>query len=196
MWQVGLGVRKDITAGVLRKKARSEKDGRAASRLLGIANILDGMDRDQAARTVGMTRQTLRDWVRRYNDEGIDGIRNKPKGRPKRALTPKQEQEIETLVTTAPDGVLVRWRRVDIQSEIKKRFDVVVCERTVGLLLNRLGFRRISVRPVHLETDAATQEAFKKTSPPRSQKSCPRTPRAKTSSSGSKTKPASDKKAR
>ena len=48
MWQLGIEVRKDVTGAVLRKKARSEKDGRVASRLLGIANILDGMDRDAA----------------------------------------------------------------------------------------------------------------------------------------------------
>ena len=196
MWQVGIEVRKDITATVLRKKARSEKDGRVASRLLGIANILDGMDRDAAAHVVGMTRQTLRDWVCRYNDDGIEGLRNKPKGRPPRTLTSAQEQEIETLVTTAPAGTLVRWRRVDIQKEIKNRFKIDVHENTIGRLLRRLGFTRISVRPQHPETDAAAQEDFKKTLPPRSRKSCPRTQKTSASSSGSKTKRGSDKKER
>jgi hypothetical protein len=38
-----------------------------ACRLLGLANVLDGMSREQAARQAGMDRQTLRDWViRRY----------------------------------------------------------------------------------------------------------------------------------
>jgi transposase len=120
------------------------------------------MDRDTAARAAGMTRQTRRDWVHRYNAEGIEGLENKPKGRPERALTSVQEQEIETLVTTSPEGTLVRWRRVDIQSEIEKRFGIVVHENTVGRLLRRWGFRRISVRPLHPETDAAVQEAFKK----------------------------------
>ena len=171
VWQVGLKVRKDISATVLRKQARSEKDGRVASRLLGIANILDGMDRDQAARTVGMTRQTLRDWVRHYNEEGIEGTRNKLKGRPKRALTREQEQEIDALVTKSPEGTLVRWRCVEVQGEIEKRFGVVLHERSVGKLLRRLGFRRLSVRPINPETDLEAQEDFKKTLPPRSQKS-------------------------
>jgi len=60
MWQTGLEVRRDISAVVLRKKARQEKDGRVASRLFGIANALDGVRRDDAARQAGMTRQTLR----------------------------------------------------------------------------------------------------------------------------------------
>jgi len=196
MWQEAIEVRQDITATVLRKKARKERDGCIASRLLGIANILEGMDRDTAARAAGMTRQTLRDWVHRYNAEGVEGMKNKPKGRPRRALTLAQEQEIETLITASPDGTLVRWRRVDIQSEIEKRFGVVVHENTVGKLLRRLGFRRISARPLHPETDAEAQVAFKKTSPPKSQKSCRTAPKTKRSSSGFRTKPASDKKAR
>jgi hypothetical protein len=61
MWKTGIEVRRDITAAVLRKKARDEKDGQAASRLFAIANVLDGMSRDDAARQAGMTRQTLRD---------------------------------------------------------------------------------------------------------------------------------------
>ncbi len=63
MWQVGIEVRKDITAAVLRKKACGEKNGRVVARMLGIANILDGMERGAAARAVGMYRQTLCDWV-------------------------------------------------------------------------------------------------------------------------------------
>lgn len=196
MWQEAIEVRRDKTATVLRKKARSEKDGCLASRLLGIANILDGMDRDTAARTAGMTRQTLRDWVHRYNAAGIEGLKNKPKGRPRRALTQAQEHEIEKLVTASPEGTLVRWRRVDIQSEIEKRFGIVVHENTVGKLLRRLGFRRISVRPVHPETDREAQETFKKTLPPRSPTQSLTTPKTKRSSSGSKTKRESDKKAR
>ena len=71
MWKVGIEVRQDMTAVVLQKKARSERDGRVAARLLGIANILDGMDRTSAARAAGMDRQTLCDWVHRYNQDGL-----------------------------------------------------------------------------------------------------------------------------
>jgi transposase len=121
MWQIGIEVRRDITPIVSRKKTRSEKDGGVAAGLLGIANILDGMDRDQAARVVGKTRQTLRDWVRRHNAEGIEGVRNRPKGLPARALTSEQEREIEARITQAPPGAVVRWRCVDVRDEIEKR---------------------------------------------------------------------------
>jgi transposase len=196
MWQVGIEVRKDITATTLRKKARGEKDGRVAARMLGIANILDGMERGAAARAAGMDRQTLCDWVHRYNKEGLAGLHNRPQGRPNRSLTEEQEKEIEALALKGPEGNLVRWRCVDLKKEIEKRFDVVLHERSVSKLLHRLGFRRMSVRPLHPQNDPEAVEAFKKTSPPRWLKPCPIEPKAKPSSSGSKTKRVSDKKAR
>ena len=166
MWRVGIKVRRDITAPVLRKKARMVPNGRVAARMLGIANILDGMERGAAAQAAGMDRQTLCDWVHRYNQEGLDGLYNRPQGRPKRRLSPTQEQAIAQWVMSAPPEPLVRWRCVDIQAEIEKRFGVRLHESTVGTLLHRLGFRRMSVRPVHPKNDPDALAAFKKTSPP------------------------------
>src|SRR5690349_15562048 len=71
------------TPAELRALARRERDGRVSARLLALANALDGMSRDEAARAAGMDRQTLRDWVHRYNAEGIEGLRDRPgPGRP------------------------------------------------------------------------------------------------------------------
>ncbi len=58
-----LPIRTDVSAADLRQRARREPDGRASRRMLAIANALDGMNREVAARAAGMDRQTLRDWV-------------------------------------------------------------------------------------------------------------------------------------
>jgi transposase len=49
----------------------------------------------------------------------------------------------------------------DLQERIEREFQVSFHERTIGKLLARLGFRRLSVRPQHPESDVAEQEAFK-----------------------------------
>lgn len=69
-----LEIRKDRTPAVLRKLAKAGSDTRVARRILGVANALDGMNREAAARSAGMDRQTLLDWVLRYNAHGIDGL--------------------------------------------------------------------------------------------------------------------------
>ena len=65
------------TPAELRALARRERDGRVSARLLALANALDGMSREEAARAAGMDRQTLRDWVHRYNAEGVEGLRGR-----------------------------------------------------------------------------------------------------------------------
>ena len=180
----GLEIRKDITAIVLRKKARREREGSVAVRMLGAASILAGMRRDKASGAAGKTRQTLRDRVKNYNAQGLDGSRDRPKGRPKRSLTPGQEAAIETLVTDKPEAVLVRWRCVDVQREIERRFQGATHERGVGKLLRRLGFHRMPVRPLHPEADIEAQQTFKKSSARRTRISCQIMPKTNHLSSG------------
>src|ERR1700675_398390 len=71
-------LRRERSAAELRKLARSAKDTRQARRLLSIALVLDGASREEAGRSGGMDRQTLRDWVHRYNELGLEGLRNRP----------------------------------------------------------------------------------------------------------------------
>src|SRR5918996_5738860 len=98
-----LAIRQDISAEELRRLARQETDGRVACRLLGVANALDGMTRGRAARQAGMDRQTLRDWVVRYNAEGVDGLRDRERpGRPA-LLAPELEEELRQLIEAGPD---------------------------------------------------------------------------------------------
>ena len=63
-------VRTDYTAGEVRRFAQRAKDAAQARRLLAIAAVLDGASREEAAKIGGMDRQTLRDWVIRFNEQG------------------------------------------------------------------------------------------------------------------------------
>ena len=196
MGAAGLEIRRDISAEVLRKKARQEKDGKVVLRLFGIANVLDGLTRREAARQAGMSRQTLCDWIHLYNANGIEGLRNRPKGHARRALTPEQEKKLEAIVEQTPEGTLIRWRRIDLKAVIEKEFGVTYHERSVGKVLRRMGFVRLSVRPLHPESSIEEQEAFKKTSLPKLLQPSPTTPPERLSSSGSKTRRGSVRKAR
>lgn len=186
-------VRKDVSVVELRVMAAHEEDAAAARRMLAIALVIEGADRTTAARTCGMERQTLRDWVHRYNAHGLAGLhdRKAPGARPK--LSAPQLAVLSALVEAGPDPAVhkvVRWRRCDLRDELKRRLGVEVHERTVGKHLAKLGYRRLSVRPRHPESDAEDQEAYKKTSPRRLLRRSPAMPGASPSKSGSRMKPA------
>jgi Homeodomain-like domain len=55
-------LRDDCDAYELRVLAGRIKDANQARRLLAVAAVYEGMDREEAARIGGMDRQTLRDW--------------------------------------------------------------------------------------------------------------------------------------
>src|SRR3954453_18136746 len=181
--------RKEPGAAELRREARRCRDAKAARRMLALALVLEGSSRAEAGRGAGMDRQTLRDWVHRYNAEGLAGLSDRRRAGPRPRLTPEQEAELVTAVEQGPDpdrdGV-VRWRRVDLQALIEARFTVRLHERSVGEVLPRLGSARLSVRPKHPKADAAAQEAFKKASPSWWRRRCPSTPAASRSRSGSR----------
>ena len=191
--------RKEPGAAELRREAGRCRDARAARRMLALALVLEGSSRGAAARAAGMDRQTLRDWVHRYNAQGLAGLRDRRRPGPRPRLTPEQAAELGAVVERGPDpdrdGV-VRWRRVDLRALIEARFGVRLHERSVGKVLHRLGFARLSVRPRHPKADEAAQEAFKKASPRWSRRRCPSTPVASRSRSGFKMRPASASKAR
>ena len=162
--------RMELTAVEVRRSAGRSKDARAARRMLAIALVLEGVDRATAAETCGMDRQTLRDWVHRYNADGLFGLVNRTVPQRARRLAPEQLAALAAWVEAGPDPVrdgVVRWRRRDLQHRIKAEFGVVLHERSVGKQLAALGFRRLSVRPQHPKSDPEAQVAFKKTSPKR-----------------------------
>ena len=135
--------RREPTATVLRGLACRVASPAQARRMLAIALVLEGADRTTAARSCGMDRQTLRDWVHRYNAEGVAGLVDRPRsGRPPR-LSPAQVAELVEVVETEPDIAVdrvVRWRCVDLKGVVADRFEVALSERQVGRILNRQGW--------------------------------------------------------
>lgn len=160
-------LREDYSAKALRALARRSKDVNQSRRLLSLAAVREGMDRGSAAKIGGMDRQTLRDWVHRFNASGPEGlIDTRTEGRKSR-LSGEQMAALAQIVETGPDrqrdGV-VRWRRIDLKRVIGEKFGVDFHPRYVGKLLKKLGFSHISARPRHPAQDERIVEAFKKTS--------------------------------
>lgn len=123
----------------------------------------------------------------------MQGLINRPNcGTPKRKLTAAQEAGVADWVRAGPTlqvHKVVRWRCCDLRDEIARHFGVRMHERTVGKLLVRLNFFRVSFRPRHPEQDLEARQAHKKTSPSSSAPSFPNMHGTSRSSSGGKSEP-------
>jgi transposase len=162
-----LPIRDDIPAAELRRLARLEGDGRVACRLLALANALDGMSRATAAAQAGMDRQTLRDWVIRFNEVGVEGLCDRPRsGRPA-FLTEGQLASLKAWVLRGPDPERdgrSSWTAKDLCRLVEARFGVAYSENGMLRLLHDLGLSWQKTRPVHPQADPRAQQAFKKSS--------------------------------
>lgn len=160
--------RTDHTSEELRAIAAKTADGAQVRRLLALALVLEGHSREAAAKLSGMDRQTLRDWVHRYNEAGVVGLASIRSGGRDALLTEEQMAELKELVIKGPDpktDKVVRWRCIDLREVVTQRFTVTVTERTIGKWLRKMDLTRLQPRPFHPKKDPAAEDAFKKTSP-------------------------------
>ena len=126
-----IGLRKDFTAAMVRMFAARAKDADQVRRLLSIAAIYEGMSRGDAARIGGMERQTLRDWVHRFNDAGPEGLVNRKASGASPRLTVEQSADLARIVEAGPDPergasptsrrAPVTWDRIPTRSKPLKK---------------------------------------------------------------------------
>jgi putative transposase len=166
-----VAIRTDLEAAELRRLARRERDGRVAARLIALANVLDGMSREAAARAAGMDRQTLRDWVVRFNAAGAEGLRDQPRSGRRPRMGEGQQAAFKAVVLRGPDperdGVST-WHIVDLCRIAEGRFGVSYRESGMRRLARVLDLSWQKIRPCHPKADKAAQERFKRgVSPPR-----------------------------
>jgi len=187
----GVAVRDDYTSEELRGLAKRSRNAAQARRLLSIAAVMDGASRAEAAKIGGMDRQTLRDWVHRFNEAGPEGLVNltAPGAAPK--LSQSQRAKLADLVEQGPIPAIhevVRWRACDLVQWIWDEFGISVSDDTVYRVLKSLGYAHLSARPRAYGQNEATLADFKKTSRTAWRRSGERSPPARRSRFGSRTK--------
>jgi transposase len=163
-----LPIRSDLSSTDLRRLARGERDGRVSRRMLAIANALEGMSRAQAARLAGMDRQTLRDWVIRYNEAGVEGLGDRwGAGRP----VAVSEGELAVVKAKILEGscrsgdAAPPLRIVDVADLIAARTGVRYSLSGAHRLMRTLDLSYQKTRPSHPKADPAARARFKKLCP-------------------------------
>jgi putative transposase len=155
--------RREHSGAALRKLARLEA-GRVCQRMLMIANLLDGMEREEAAHAVGLGRQAAFDWHHRYEEEGIAGLRDRPRpGRP--PLVPAEvsqalRDQVVAGASLERDGV-VAFHGVDVRRLLRERHGIALSLSAVYRWLHRQNLSWLSPRPRHPRSDAQEQAEFR-----------------------------------
>jgi transposase len=183
--------------GVLERGARSGRDGRQRERCRGVLLALQGLEATQIADKLGRSRRFVQYWVYRYRDGGLAALQDRPRaGQPTRLPRPREAEFRARLEAepTAADGVC-SLRGLDIVRILRDEFGVTYTLQGAYDLLHRLGYSYLRPRPQHRKNDPQAMRVWLQDAPLLSSRSATST-RSRPLKSGSRTKPASDRKAR
>ena len=144
---------------------KTEMDSRLARRIQAVRLARQGRTCPEIMEITGGKRRAVQNWIRWYNESGIEGLKDDPRSGRRVKLSPRQIQELrKRLDSTArsSDGEILNGPT--IRDMLEKEFGVIYCLSSIYIMLERLGYSCLCPRPVHENADPAAQEAFKKTS--------------------------------
>jgi len=151
----------------LLSKARLKRFARIRDRLRCVALAMEGVTAPEIAGRVGLSRRTVQAWVHRYNEEGIDGLYDRPlPGQPTK-LKRTDEARFMTRIDAGPteaDGVCT-LRGEDLRRILKCEFGAKYSLNGVYDLLHRLGYSRLRPRPRHRGNDPEASERWVRDAP-------------------------------
>ena len=139
-----------MTPKELEQLAKSTKSARMKNRYLAISHFVDGQSRTNIAKYLKVARGSVNIWVKKYLDDGIDGLSEGcHTGRPIK-LTTSQLKQLSQFINN--NSVLAKGGRLqakDIQSYISENFQVSYKISNIYRLLHHLNFSWITSRSRH-----------------------------------------------
>ena len=159
-----LTVQTSLTPDELAKIAKKEPNPRVRQRLLAVRLVVMGNTAPQAAKAVGLKQRQSRNWIHRFNDEGVNGLRDRPRpGQPVKLPRQKEQAFRERIEKGAGQKDSTPNLRVkNIQRILREEFGADYCLGGTYFLLHRLGFSSLVPRPRHPKADPQAQARFKK----------------------------------
>lgn len=152
------------SAEALRALAHVERDPRVRCRLLAVAYVRSGHSAYEGDGLFGLSAVRIRQWIKRYNAEDIDGLSDRPRPGARSRLEPEQQAAFLARLHAGPppESGLAAWRGEDVRHLLAETFGAVYSLSGVYALLHRLRQSSLVPRPQHPASDPPAQAAFKK----------------------------------
>jgi len=141
------------------------KDSKVYIRLLAIIKS-EEKPLGEVASFFNVHYTTVSKWIKRFEAEGVEGLKDKYKGNNPRKLSDEPLETIRHWLEgeVDPEGNPIHWTLEKLKATIKRVFDISIGIGPLWGYLQRMGYRHKTVRPVHeKKPDQSVIEAFKKT---------------------------------
>ena len=152
---------------------KQELSPRIKLRLLGLRNVSKGMNFRQVSNVLGVHEKSVKNWVRGFGKDGINGLRDKPgRGRKPKLPLSKNDYFVKSVIKLQEDLKGGRVNAKNINEMLMKEFDVNCSISSTYRLLKRAGLSWVSARSKHPNSNVEQQMSFKKTLKMKLQKCC------------------------
>lgn len=164
-----MGRHQEVVDAELAERARNElsrhTEARIGRRLQAIVSCA-AWPVQTVAQVFGVNRRTVWVWAKRFKEEGIDGLRDRPRSGRRGRLNAEQQDQLEQWLEQGRnlDGEAVHWTLAKLQTELERVFGVKMSLTAVWKRVRKMGFRQKVPRPRHRRADPEAALAFKKKS--------------------------------
>src|SRR5271165_1879947 len=100
----------------LQDEIRRSEESRYDHRLHGVLLVAQGMTCPEVAKLLGDAPRTVEHWVRRFEEEGLAGLREGERGGRPRRLSEKQLQQVNAALRQMPRSAGSGWQSVGRQN--------------------------------------------------------------------------------
>lgn len=150
----------NITRTTFERVYRTEKDARIKERMLLVLNVIY-YDKIAAhvVREIHKSKGWASQWLKRYKDEGMEGLRDRPKGGRHPKVSTQVEYRIKAILKESNQG----WTTKQVEKMIIQESGVRYHHNYIYCILRRWGFKQKVPRKVHINTASAEEKVdFKK----------------------------------
>lgn len=161
-----LTITRKVSVEELEQAARTEECARIRVRILAVRMVLLGNSCLTAASELGLGETRTCAWIKRFNENGFEGLRDLPRAPRRSRLAPEKVKAFKNRLlagATEKDGVGILHGK-DIQCILRDEFDANCSLSGTYFILHRIGLSSLMPRSRHPQSDPKAQAAFKKTS--------------------------------
>lgn len=148
------------------KIMRNMKHGRNRVRLLAMHHIQLGKSLKNVAKIVQCHWITIQQWLKRFKENGFDGLYESQRSGAPRKITKEAEDFISeklSHLSESKTGGYITGNQV--HQIIIDKYDIKCCLKTVYNTMHKLNFSWITSRSIHPKSNLEKQDQYKKTLP-------------------------------
>ncbi len=141
---------------------KAQKNAKVKERMLLVLNVVYcNKIAAHVAKDIHKSKGWASQWLKRYREEGVNGLKDRPKGGRHPKISRQEEYRIKALLKESNQG----WTTKQVEKMIIKESGIKYNHNYIYCILSRWGFKQKVPRKVHVNTASSEEkEEFKKRS--------------------------------